>query len=391
MKPKWLKTSYIKRKITDKLLDCFFLPKKEISEEHQRCKHKLLVTSTDGLGDTFLRFPLLKAWQKQYVHVWVLTQAVSAPIYKAAGFHVIIYTHKMRTNLRQRIKLIHYLNRQAFNRIYAAEFIRNDNLVKYLQGYTLGCTHPRLETRNQEVDVLIDTAPYQGTVLKKYALMTQCLQCDTTDNRPFFPAPSPITTKNIILLAIGAQDIGRMMRVSNLCLLIQKLLINDPRCTILLVGNGKKEQHYARKILKTLPLEAISHVISTVDKYSLLELIPLIYQSKILLGFDSGLYNLSYTLHHPTICLASENERMLHRHASWVRIIKNTHGNIYGIKDQYGNTITNALPIADVIEAYNSLTHHNVKAQKEKIIPYYSYQFNFIHLLQKAHLFYEFN
>lgn len=355
-KPKWLKTTFWKQKLISYLLNIFYIPKKSNSSE---C-NGILVTSTDGLGDTFLRLPLLKEWQRKNPNIWVLSQKVSAPIFETCGFNVIIYNSKLRTNIIKRIKLIKKLNALPIKDIYVGEFFRNENLINYLKGNKIGLENPLITDRNNDLDELITTESYTGDSLKNYAKATSS-DIDVSDNRKHLPKEGNLN-KNQIIIAIGAQDKNRMMRVSNMIRIIQ-LIIQTDDCQILLIGAGKKEQIYANKIkkhLKTiLNVKESSRISYRIDKLSLFEIIQEIYQSKLLIGFDSGMYNLSYTLHQPTLCIAAKNERVLHRNASWVRIVRNANAPSYGIDDGYGDSITNAVNLNEFIKVYKELCKLN--------------------------------
>ena len=358
-KPKWLKYSYWKRKITNFILELLFFRKKDLAFCIKNSDKSVLVTSMDGLGDTFLRLPILKIMQKKYKKVWVLSKSISLPIYNTCGFSVIEYNDNMSTNIFKRYRLIKKLNALPIEKVYAGEFYRNNNLVKYLKGQRIGFANPRNSKQDGDLDVILPSANHTDDLLLNFAQAITNDFVDVTDNRLHLPRHIQTMDKNEVVWALGAQDKIRMMRVSNLVQLIECILNIDSDCSLVLVGAGKKEQQYASKIMdmlkNNLDNKFLERIIVKIDCYSLLELVQLIYQSKILIGFDSGLYNLSYTLHQPTLCLAAENERVLHRKASWVRIVKNENGCEYGVDDGYGCTITNSVSLDDFSQAYQEL------------------------------------
>lgn len=354
-KPRWLKTSFWRRAVINWLLTLYFVRFIKHSDSRADCDG-ILVTSSDGLGDALLRLPVVKEWQRKYPNIWILTKPACAPIYEACGFQVISYSNAMMMKFMPRFRLIRRLNALPIQRIYACEFSRNDNLIQYLHGYKLGFAHFKDASKDLELDEVIPFEAYTGKRIQRLAQATDC-HIDTTDNRECLPKRSDVTSdKNLIVFAIGAQNKDRMMRVSNITQLLQALLEHDSECHILLVGAGNREQKYADKILSNLDNAFISRVKSEINQYSLLEMVQLVYGSKLLIGFDSGLYNLSYTLHHPTLCIAAENERVLHRHARWVRIVKNMDARVYGVEDGYGSAITNSVDLTEFIRAYSELS-----------------------------------
>lgn len=352
-KPQWLKTTFWKKTLATGVLNLLYANKQIDCSNNDG----LLITSTDGLGDAFLRLPLLKEWQKDNANIWILTQAISAPIFESCGFNTIVYTNKMRTNLTKRIKLIKQLNQLPIKEVYATEFSRSDNLVAYLKGYRVGLACTRIPERDTDLDKIIESDIYVGNSLKNLASATN-ITTDLTDNRAHLKRENS-TNKNQVIIAVGAQDKIRMMRISNMADLIQSIIKMD-NCEIILVGAGKREQTYVDKVMRSLESkiskEEQQRIIPKISTYSLFEIIQEIYQSKLLIGFDSGLYNLSYTLHQPTLCLAAEFEGALHRHASWVRIVQNKEEPIpYGIEDGYGSLVTNAVNLNEFEQAYQEL------------------------------------
>ena len=83
------------------------------------------------------------------------------------------------------------------------------------------------------------------------------------------------------------------------------------------------------------------------------QLIHHVCECGLLIGFDSGLYNLSFTMRKPTLCLAADNHLVLHTQP-WVKII---HGDktVYGVEDGLGCEKTNSITSEQVLSACHDL------------------------------------
>ncbi len=102
------------------------------------------------------------------------------------------------------------------------------------------------------------------------------------------------------------------------------------------------EKHYKAQNLQNL-----------VSKASLKETIEIVANCDLLIGFDSGMYNLAFTLKKPTICFATHVETALHE-ADWLRVIRGSDTE-YGVSDEYGCKRTNSVYPEVVISQFEEL------------------------------------
>ncbi|MCG9666166.1 hypothetical protein L1D26_24240 [Vibrio mediterranei] len=366
-KPKWLKTSYLKARLAQTV--CSHFPAKGNSSTNH-----VLITSTDGLGDTFLRLSLVLDVCNQYGfdNVWILTKGHSAPIYERLGVQTILYSDRMRTSVSKRLGLLRKIDLIGFHSMYCFEFIRNEDLAELIKlPIKIGFNNPYIPLHDTMVDKVVDNPGYVGDALIN---MQSQLNLSTTtplmDNQLTLSKqlstchrPNNIPVDHLrVLFAVGAADKARMMRISNITKLLGKALEAYSDIRIELIGSGERDKYYADQIMDSLKSPRLSSLIS---QWSILETTEQVSAADIVIGFDSGIYNLAFTLKKPTLCLAAENQRVLH-HVNWVRIAVGTDKE-FGIPDSYGCIRTNSISEQDFTKLFEELvllaTSNNQQAE----------------------------
>lgn len=343
-KPQWLKTTYLKAKLSQvvaKLVSATARP------EHYSAK--VLISSIDGLGDAFLRLSIVNALAEKHgkQNVWVMTKPLAIPLYQALGIQTIAYTDRHRTNPIKRLTLVQHIHALRIATLYCLEFELNEDLIELLNIPTkIGFAHPFHPEYRHRLTSVIEHPSYVGIALSNFCHAAR-ISPPLMDTSTFFPAENarrqPDAPFNV-LIAIGAADRARMMRVSNLCQILQKIEQQYPHSRFTLIGTGKREEQYAAEIIAAYRGQRLYNRVS---EFTLLQTIDAINQCDLLIGFDSGLYNLSFSLKKPTLCLAAANEKVLH-HQPWVGLVRGT-GTQWGQPDRYGCAATNSIATDDVI------------------------------------------
>jgi len=347
-KPLWLKTTYVKTFFSDlicRLYDRF-------AADHAISGNAILIISTDGLGDAFLRLQFISALVNAYRHnrpIYILTRPSSSSVYNMPGLDVIHYGDRFITNPFKRISLLRQLNKLEIEKVYVLNFICNDNLFFYIRSREfIGFAHRNNVTHDEHLTTCIPTCEYVGESLTKLCDATG-LAGASMDNRSLLGDAMPREGAPI-LFAIGASNRSRMMHKDNMSRILQALLAHEPDRDIVLLGNGSSEEKYAADVCRFINS---TRLINRVGQCSLDETILLVRACHTLIGFDSALYNLSFTLRRPTICLAADNHLVLHQ-VPWVAIV---HGNgvPYGAQDAFGCDKTNSIRAEQVISAFDNL------------------------------------
>lgn len=353
-KPQWLKTTYIKTKFSHSFASFF-------KKKHLPSKSGVLITSTDGLGDAFMRLSIVHriCQEHGFDKVWVLSKPLAVPLYKTLGIQTITYTDRNRTNPLRRLSLVNYLNKLPVNKVIALEFTRNENLIELIETKDkTGFSHNLIPENNSQLSTIVTNPGYVGDALNNM-LRVLDIKVDLMDNTKLFKnLPDTktqffaITNKKRmkIIIAVGASERARMMRTSNLSLIMEALYANFPYIDFFLVGTGKREEKYTKLLLSKYKG---NNVHTMVSQLSILETVDIVSKCDLLIVFDSGIYNLAFTLKKPTLCFASYNENALHK-APWLKVIRGT-DKTYGESDGYGCTRTNSIYSDIVVTQFKEL------------------------------------
>ena len=351
-KPKWLKTSYILTVFSHALC---LLYKSMVGFKNGNTG-SVLVISTDGLGDAFLRLGMVNSIVDKHSafnqDVYIISRDVAKGVYNSIPINFISYNDKYKTNPIKRLVMAKQLNLIGFDVVYVLDFLCNDNFFSLVSSNRkVGFRH-RNDNRHEQL--LTDASPlaeYVGDEID-YFCAKNLLDGKDMDNRSFFKFSEVETTiaNQQIILAIGASNRARMMRKSNMQKLVSALLDGFPTKNIILVGYGKREQEYADWLHREIKSPRL---INLVGVLTLEQLIHHVCECGLLIGFDSGLYNLSFTMRKPTLCLAADNHLVLHTQP-WVKII---HGDktVYGVEDGLGCEKTNSITSEQVLSACHDL------------------------------------
>jgi ADP-heptose:LPS heptosyltransferase len=353
-KPLWLKSTYIRAALSHQATR--WLIKKKPGTYNGAHGERVLISSTDGLGDAFLRLSVINALAHKHGidNVFVLTRDASAPLYEKLGVRTLQYGDKHRVSLLQRLKLVRKLNNLGARTIYVMDFALTENVIDRLQiPEKIGFSNQRRPSLDKRFTTTVAHPFYVGEALSNFCVTTK-INPSLMDNTLFFPAPNdPLSTPKTRLklaVAVGASNPLKMMRVSNFSEILTCLRQAFPQAEIILLGSGPKEKTYASRVSSQTDNLTLTNAVSNLD---LPALISCVQDCDALIGFDSALYNLAFTLKKPTVCMAWTNASVQHT-APWVRIIRGS-GPEWGVPDRYGCPETNAISPDTIIEALSDL------------------------------------
>jgi len=364
-KPNWLKSSYLRASLSQMIAR-----RLTESADNRTTQNNVLIHSTDGLGDAILRLTTVSALVAKHgkEHTWVLTRAHALGLYEKLGIKTILYTDRDRVSPIARTKLVKGLRAKQFGIAYVLDFSLNENLLDLLEipekyGFVQLCAHAK--PRTIELTEPIVHPGYVGDALRNFCEAAR-ISPSIMDNRVLLNRgeknSSDSTKKQMkIGLAVGASNLGKMMRVCNLAQIFYEITRAYPSSEIVLLGAGSRDEKYVSLVEKQFgsgPYEL--HNVQVSNKVSLLSVSDLIDEVQtldLLVGFDSALYNLAFTLRIPTICMSYGDASVLHDYP-WVRVVRGN-GNPFGQPDQYGNRHTNSITHEEVIQAINDLNEVN--------------------------------
>nr|WP_320133608.1 hypothetical protein [uncultured Holophaga sp.] len=312
----------------------------------------ILVISTDGLGDAFLRLGLVHALAQRHGagQVKILTRASAAPLYRAMGLETLLYRDRCCTSPIHRLRLLGRLRHLGIRQIHVLNFICDEDLHQFFPEVArIGFSHRHEPGRDRFLTRVIPPGDYVGDALAAYGQATGLSGADM-DNRQLLPGTGSHPSGRTILLAVGASNRNRMMRLENLAGILRHLLDRLPEAHFVMVGHGPRETDYARGLQQRLPGNRLE---SRVGQLGLEDLIQQVQGAALVIGFDSSVYNLAFTLRKPTLCLAGDNELVLHRRP-WVKPVLGD-GLPYGADDGLGCDRLNSVRPDQVLEAVLTL------------------------------------
>lgn len=353
-KPAWLKTTQIKARISDLFVRWFAVRRHQTDRSRSE---RVLVLSLDGLGDAFLRLSMVHALVEKHGpnNVVLLTRGVSIPLYEGFGIEVIAYSDRQRTNPVKRVRLVQRLNALNVSTVYAMDFTLNENLIEFLDVPTkIGFSHSQRPEWNSRLTILVPHQVYVGDAMQKFC-DTVSIDPSLMDNTAFFPRAAARKVRQSgalrIGVAIGASNVGKMMRLTNFSKILLSIAAASESVEFVLYGAGDREKRYAQRLLETGAGLVKMH--NKVSVLGLDELIADMQEIDALIGFDSAVYNLAFTLKKPVLCLAGANESVLHK-KPWVFIVRGT-GDEWGDDDGFGSVQTNSIQASAAVAAFMDL------------------------------------
>ena len=337
-KIKFLKTSYLKRKIREtivklSLLDYRFFRKKNENKN-------ILIITMDALGDNIVKSRTIEILKEEYgeENIYILCKSKWKVLYEMQGYKNI-FVDETKWNIFYKIKLYRKLNRIGFSKVA----IFNHSYIPHETGY-IYCNekYDMSETVNYILEKHI-------IILKKMLKRKFTLEDVKPNIRKYFPNKK---YENIISIAVGTADYPKTPTYSNLKLYITGLLNKFPNKKILLLGSGEKQQKTARDLINELSSERI---VNLVDRINLQEVMQVIKDSDLFIGGDSGLYNIAFSLNVNTICLHWDKNKSIWEHKfNNIRILKGN-GKEKNKNEKYGTPTLNSITFEQIENAINEL------------------------------------
>lgn len=369
-KPRWLKSSFIKALLSHAAVQALAGDAKAGNGPN------VLIHSTDGLGDAILRLSIVEALAQKHgkKNVWVLTRPASRSLYEKLGLQTISYTDRCRTGIFKRLKLIKTLQYMEFGTAYVLDFRLNENLIELIQPRTMIGFSREPGSGTNWIPAYTATVVhpgYVGDALGNFCELVE-IECSVMDNTTILGCGGikdkrrskkhnrglPTSSKTLrIAVAIGASNKSKIMRAGNLAIILCCIQKKWSNVTFTLFGFGKLEERYATTVETLYRAHSNRSLDNKVSAFNLDELINQMCDFDLLIGFDSALYNLAFTMRTPTLCLAYGDHSVLHS-KPWVRVVIGS-GAVWGEPDKFGCACVNSINPADVVGAVDELLHYN--------------------------------
>ncbi|MGL5798226.1 MAG: glycosyltransferase family 9 protein [Cetobacterium sp.] len=307
-------------------------------------KNKVLIKSCDGIGDILVRTKLADMIIDKYgkENVYFLMQSHYTKIGDMLGYNTIGYSRKERKNFFYRLKKMYDLNLMGFSKYINIEFANDITVGNIFCNERIGKidNHPQVKRNNKyytnpiKIDELYVLE--QITYLAK-EIIDKSL--NISDLIPNLREKFSIEEKDIVI-AVGSTEKSRVCSPKLMIEYINILLEKYPEKNILLVGNGERQSKYADFLKEKIKDEKIKNL---VNQTSLKEVFELVAKSYLFIGFESGLYNLCYSLRKNGIILFKERSGIFIHDVPWLKIIFPKNNNKIIKDDEYDGVGINSI------------------------------------------------
>ncbi|MGL5054404.1 MAG: glycosyltransferase family 9 protein [Fusobacteriaceae bacterium] len=360
-----MKGSDLKRKIKETLIDIFY---KLNIEKTYKIGEKILVTTTDGIGDFIVRekvfIEIIEKYGKE--NIVVLTKDKTVPIIQKYGItNIVIFDDKSRKKLCGGIELLKKLFSLEISKIYSLEFSKHDLwFVKYFSKLNTEKKFEIIGYKNSSDNLIEKNLDKYYTKLVSKESTNQVIELSIKYLQEIFnkklnieeakPNLSILYKKNreyenVIAIGIGSIDRKKIMSPKNLEKIIIKLSETYQEYEIILLGKGELEKKIIAEMIEILKYK---NVIDKVNKTSLEETNIIINSCKLYIGVDSGLYNIAFGLNKKIIGLFTKKDHAFsHNCYSDITILSGENGE----SGYFGNEYLNGISPQQVIEASEKL------------------------------------
>lgn len=353
MKKKYLKKSYIQEGINLYLIRFIlsFFKKKFIPNGE-----KVLIKSCDGIGDTLVRTKLMELIEKKYgkENIYVLMKSGYTSLGEMLGYKTIGYSRKERKNFFSRLKKMYELNSMGFSKYINVEFANDITVGNLFIPERIGRidTNWQVERNNRYYTKSYSFGnDYVMNQIKVMAKEILDLNLSMEELIPDLRYLFDIKEKSIVIAvgSTGRDKVCSPILLSKFILELRKVYKNEK---IKLVGNGKLQQEYAKKLIELLKDD---NVVNLVDKTSIKEVFEEVSKSKIFIGFDSGLYNACFALRKKGIILFRNNSGSFIHNVPWLKIVypKTIRENI--IDSEYPGIEINSITVEEFKKAIEEM------------------------------------
>jgi len=329
LKPKWLKTSTMKRKLNNLYFNIWykFYKRPNIHTEN------ILVIITEAMGDTIVKSGALEVIRQKYgtEKVFVCINSKWKDLISRMNYNIFV----KEKGVKSRIKMIKEMDKKGFDKIIDLNF--GGDL-----GITSVVTHKKLislKNYMEKNEKYILNPIYK--LIKSEIDENLTFEDIKPDMRPYYK----IKTSGI-MVGVGASHESKVFPSEKMIEVLKVVQKKYPKEKIYLLGANNKQKNYAETVVKGLNSNL---VINLVNKISLIESIERVAESKLYLGFDSGLYHVAYSLKKDIVVFFGRVSGFEHPEPN-IKILMGDGKN--PMRDSYyGNEFVNSVKISQVEEA----------------------------------------
>lgn len=286
---------------------------------------KILVKSMDGIGDILVRSKLAEKIIEKYgnENVYFLMKDHYKNIGEMLGYNVIGIPRKSEKNLFKRLKMMYQINKKYSPQKFLNIEFGNDSIIANISAKEkVGILDlsENSEKYNKYYTKYINVFKNNKKILdiiKEIGEGILNIELNLKEITPDLRDKFNVTEKNIVI-AVGSTARDRVCSPLKMAEYTKILKEKFPDEEVILVGNGELQLKYAEKLIELLPNIKFKNM---VNETSLKEVFDLVAGSKIFIGFESGLYNLCFTLRKKGIGLFKDTTVPFAHDVPWLKNI----------------------------------------------------------------------
>ncbi|MGL5052265.1 MAG: glycosyltransferase family 9 protein [Cetobacterium sp.] len=313
---------------------------------------KVLVKSCDGIGDILVRTELLKMIEDKYgkENVYVMMQKSYVSLGNMLGYKTISYSRENRKKFISRLKKMYELNKSGFSTYINVEFA-NDITVGNLY------IKERIGRKDENWQVSRNNKYYtesyelkSGYVMNQVSRMVKEILKVDLDAKELTPNIRELfeIEENEVVVAVGSTGRDKVCSPKLMAQYLKEIQKYLPEKKILLVGNGDLQFNYAQELLEILENEKIENL---VNKTSIKEVFEIVAKSSLFIGFDSGLYNSTFSLRKKAIGLFRNKSGAFIHDENWLKILTPSKVREDILDKEYPNLEINSITVEEFKKA----------------------------------------
>lgn len=283
---------------------------------------KTLVLLTNGLGDVIVTVELSRKVQEIYgkENVYFLIRKPNKDIAQILGYNTILVDKGKRYRFFERLKKMYDINMMGFGRVLNFDGTSDSTIANLFIPISIGCK-----------DLGYMSRPYEKFYTKSFPLKGETIleilseiEEQTLGEKTPLPNLVPDLRDKFqireekIVVAVGSTARSRVCSPYKMIEYLKEVHKKYPEEKIYLIGNGELQKQYAKTLMELSEGIAFEDMI---DKTTLKEAMQYVADSKLFIGFESGLYNLCYGLRKKGIIIFRELNVPFHHKVPWLKIL----------------------------------------------------------------------
>lgn len=355
MKKKYyLKKSYIKN-LLNMYITRFFLI---LFFKNRENPENILIKISDGIGDVVIRSRLSEKLVERFGKdkVYFLIQENYKQLGEILGYKVIGISKLEKYNLLKRIRKFFEINKLGIKRFINLEYTNDSVVGNIIAEEKIGVldTDPAVEIYNKFYTKVIRLNRNEKILNQIKTIGENILDRNLRADELIPDLKVGKNSKNEgIVIAVGSTSREKVCSPYRMLEYIKEIKKEFPEEKIYLVGNGKLQLEYAEYLVGNLKEFKMENL---VNKTNLKEVFKIIAESRLFIGFDSGLYNYSYSLRKKTIALFKDLSSPFKHEADWTKVLGPEKERIDNIEDEsYPNREINNISIETLKKALKGM------------------------------------